>query len=135
MKTHLSKIKTPFGNFSIIIDETGIIKTSKDLEIEQTIISPVIDLESPKPITEKINISLHMQDVFLDRRLIKEKTDSCCNVPSFTKWLGIRWIGVPKPKRWFKKESFLGCGCIYRLKMIRTSLVIAIKIIIKGFIK
>jgi hypothetical protein len=50
-------------------------------------------------------------------------------------WLGIRWIGVPKPIRWYRamlnkdkpKGGYTGCGCILKLKVSWDAVIIAMK--------
>ncbi len=41
--------------------------------------------------------------------------------PARVRWLGIRWIGVPFPKR-IRVRIYIvpaaGCGCIYALKVL-----------------
>ena len=52
-------------------------------------------------------------------------SDPRCHNYKIRRWLFIRWMGTPKPVRWWKrlrktltKNDQKGCGCIYKLKIL-----------------
>ena len=55
-----------------------------------------------------------------------------CGQVAVHRWLGLRWIGLPAPIRWWRRlgrsrtwlakaDSLAGCGCLLRLKAAWTA--------------
>ncbi len=87
------------------------------LRCEQSAGDPVELTVARKKLNDKIAV---------DAQRALAKNDCGCKKTTIHRWLGIRWIGLPWPKRWhwnpyqteFEYWDSPGCGCILKMKRL-----------------